>query len=169
MPNNGVIVARVKPHASSSSSISNTTDNTNRTSPRQHQHDDMGWTGVELEPDDSNDANNVSAETIVFDDDASAYPTVDTTNAVPSSKHNSSGDSFSSGYSSGIRSNVPDAAAPAPLSPTAIFKQQLCNLHGESMSGSHDPSALWFHIGANLPDRWYLLKSQVYTQAHKVP
>ena len=113
----------------------------------------MGWTGVELEPDDSNNVHNVTAETIIFDNDASAYPTVNTTNAGPSSKHKTSGNSFSCSYTSGIRSNVPDAAAPVPLSQTAIFKQQLCNLHKESMSGSHDPSASWFHIGANLPDR----------------
>ena len=160
MPNNGVNEARVKPHASSSSSsTSNTTDNTYRTIPRQHQHDNIRWTGMEPEPDDSNDTHNVSAERIIFDDDASAYPTIDNTNAGPSSKHNTSSDSLISSYSSGIRSNVPDAAAPAQMSPTAIFKQQLCNVHQESMAGSHNPSASWFHIGTNLPDRWDIFSS----------
>ena len=45
------------------------------------------------------------------------------------------------------------------MSPTAILKQQLLNLHWESMAGSHNPSASWFHNGTNLPDRWDIFSS----------
>ena len=54
--------------------------------PDNSQHVDIRWTGMELEPNDSNDAHNVSAETIIFDNDASACPTIDNGNAGPSNK-----------------------------------------------------------------------------------
>ena len=93
---------------------------------------------------------------IVFDDSDSEHPGIDINYAGPSSsKHNTSSNSPSSGYSSRIR----DAADEPPISPGTIFKQQLQNLDQESMAGYHDPSAAWRHLSNNLADRWEIFSS----------
>ena len=112
----------------------------------QDGHDDNTWTGVQFEPDESNDDQNVSAEMIVFDDED-----FDVHDAAPNSnKHNTSSNSSSSGYSSGIR----DAADEPSISTGRIFKQKLQNSHRESMGGYHDPSGSWHHLRPDMPDRW---------------
>ena len=70
----------------------------------------------------SNNNQNISADTIIFDDSDSEHPGIDINYAGPSSsKHNTSSNSSSSGYSGGIR----DAADEPQISPGTIFKQQL--------------------------------------------
>ena len=103
MSNNGVRVGRVIPQTSSSNSTSHAhtsssnitshgTDDTTTNRPSQHRHDDI--TGAQLEPDNSNNDQNVSADTIIFDDSDSKHPGIDIDYAgLSSSKHNTSSNS----------------------------------------------------------------------------
>ena len=170
MSNNGVVVGRVKLHTtatSNSTSHAHTTATSNSTShahtsfsnstslgtdymtTNSHSrdgHDDNTWTGAQFEPDESNDDQNISTETIIFDDED-----FDVHNAGQnSSKHNTSSNSSSSGYSSRIR----DAADEPSISTGTIFKQKLRNVHRESMGGYHDTSGSWCHLRPDMPDRW---------------